>query len=208
VLRPSWRPGEEPAAVDPVRVAHVAAEFGFPADKLVDALNYWLETWTYWRRTTTRRQQARDRWNKKARRAEERGDTAGAEEARARLHRGTALAARLDRLASKQPCPALAEQMWARADAVRRRPPLEATEPELTRCLATLWLEYRRELPSPGSGEGANEFVQFVTACAAALRVHAPPEEDAAGPARWRDRWRRDRARIVEWLKKGRAIRR
>ena len=131
-----------------------------------------------------------------------------AEDARAGLHRATALAARLDRLAPEQPCPQLVEQIQARADEARRRPPVEATEPELTQHLAMFWLEHRDELPSPGSGElPPNEFVRFVTDCATALGIHPPPEEYALAPPRWHERYRRWRKRTMERLGKLRARR-
>ena len=117
------------------------------------------------------------------------------------------LVARLDRLTRSQPCRELVEQVQAREDAARHRPPPEATEPELTRHLEIFWLEHRDELPSYGSGEGSNEFIRFVADCATALGIHAPPEEHAAGPPRWRDRGRRGRKRMMAQLDKPRADR-
>lgn len=202
--RPAWRPDEGPPDVDPVRVAAVADAYRLPATGLVAALRRWLLAYKRWWDTDEERRQARRLLKEAAAWAEERGDAAGAAELRARLHRGTALAWRLEQRAARQPCPELREQVLARAAEARRRPPAEATEPSLTLALALLWLEHRDVLPSPGSGDVPNEFILFVDECAAALGLQA---SDVETRARWRRQWQRERAQIVKGLSGSRPVR-
>jgi hypothetical protein len=193
---PAWRPDEEPPDVDPDRVAAVAAGHGFPPAALLVVLRRWLLVW--WAAEGRRR--ARERSDKDAAWAEARGDAAGAEEARARRHRGTARAWRLERHAARQPTPELEAQARERAAGRLPDPP----EPSLTTALAVLWLECRGVLPAPGSGTKANPFVRFVDECAVAVGLHAP---DVETRARWRRRWQREHARIMQGLSGGRPVR-
>ena len=198
MLLPAWKRGEEPDGVRPRARRGRGGRVRAPADELVDRLNYWLQTWA-WRRT------ARDgsaRGTGRRPRAGARGDAAGAAATRALLHPDTARAMRLELHAAQQSTPELAAQVRARA--VPMYPTSELCEPELTLHLARFWFEHRGERAAPGSGEQANEFIRFVTACAVAIGLHAPFDTAAA---RWRIRWQRELARIAEGLSKGRTAR-
>jgi hypothetical protein len=200
-LRPEDARAAARKGVDRARVAAVAREYGLPEAELVEALDLWLGRWAYWRRTQGERQKARDVLNKKAARARARGDEAAAQAATAHLHRGTARAARLRRMADALPAGEIADQVRARAEQALRRPPPEATEPELTRALAVFWLMRKGELPSPGGGAGKtppNEFIRFAAACAEAVGLRVTE-------AVLRDRYQRSRKRVMAKLEERRT---